>query len=454
MGRAVLLALVFALAATGSAGAAEVRVMLVQGYDYSFALVELQGAPGEANAVTLTGGNGAVVVRDQGALLNAGLGCRALGPHEAECRHRALGSARLSGEDGDDSLVDAAPGVATAFYGGPGDDVLRGDDDSQSYYGGHGADQAFAGAGHDTLEGGPGADVLRGGDSYDRLEGDPPGAGAWPDVLDGGPGPADTVLYREREIGVRIDLASEAPQGAPGEGDLLGGFERAEGGNGGDVILGNDGPNLLDGGGGFGTPGDVIDGRGGNDRLSGSLGDDLIEGGPGDDWLDGGLGSDAYSGGPGDDALSLDLAPFNDPQDKARARPTCGPGNDSVYAADWRVLVPRDCERISFELIDLRIKRAGPRRLVLGFPADNRSTGFFCVAATVARRGARPLARRSVRIPDGRPRAAVLRWRRPAAGRVVVRLRTASGCGDRPGYKLGAFSLMLPAATSPRHGSR
>ncbi len=109
--------------------------------------------------------------------------------------------------------------------------------------------------------------MLRAGDSSDRIYGDAAGRDAWPDVLDGGPG-EDLVSYQGREGGVQIDLVSAAPQGSPGDGDLLAGFERAEGGAGRDVILGDDGPNHLTSG--VGGPVDVLEGGRGDDGLDGA----------------------------------------------------------------------------------------------------------------------------------------------------------------------------------------
>ena len=441
MGRAAILTVAIALVVASPAAAADVWVTVVPTEDYTYTYVDVHGAPGEANAVTVTGSHGSVVVHDAGAPLNATRGCRLLDPHRAECQSSnapPLGYARLFGEDGDDELVDAAPGIYTTFHGGPGDDVLRGDDDPQDFHGGDGADQAIAGAGSDRLHGGPGADVLRAGAGFDRVYGDPPGRDAWPDVLDGG-SDIDTVSYEGREGGVQIDLASAAPQGGPGEGDVLAGFERAEGGAGSDVILGDDGPNLLKSG--LGGPGDVLDGRGGDDRLHGSSGDDVLNGGLGADGLDGGGGSDTYDGGPGGDGLVLDLG-WQDPLDKARARVTCGSGRDNAYTPDWRVVVPRDCEEIEFQGIELRIRRATARRLALTFvdPAP-----FRCVAVSVAQPGAtdRPLAWRAVRIGEASRLRPVLRWRRPVAGRVIVRLRGTDACRPHRGRRIGAFALRL-----------
>jgi|GEM_PF-2021490 len=72
------------------------------------------------------------------------------------------------------------------------------------------------------------------------------------------------------------------------------------GGNGNDRITGTGGQDDVHGGGGD----DVIEGRGGNDRLDGGSGDDILRGEAGDDELVAGSGSDYLFGGPGDDKLS------------------------------------------------------------------------------------------------------------------------------------------------------
>jgi hypothetical protein len=174
MKRVALLAVGMALVAAGPAAAADVRVVTVlppPGFDRpTEAYVELHGAPGEANVVTVTGGPDAILLHDDGGPLRAGDGCRALGEHEVECRSRytLYFGTRLHGEDGDDVLTDASThGVVT--YGGPGDDVLTGDGDGQMQYGGEGSDRLVGGGDDDWLEGGPGADELRGDDGNDRL---------------------------------------------------------------------------------------------------------------------------------------------------------------------------------------------------------------------------------------------------------------------------------------------
>ena len=61
--------------------------------------------------------------------------------------------------------------------------------------------------------------------------------------------------------------------------ELAGYIENARGGDGNDVITGNERDNVLEGG-------------DGNDHLYGLGGDDVLRGGSGNDWLEGGLGTD------------------------------------------------------------------------------------------------------------------------------------------------------------------
>ena len=72
-------------------------------------------------------------------------------------------------------------------------------------------------------------------------------------------------------------------------------IENAAGGDGDDLLVGNDANNVLDGG-------------GGDDGISGGIGNDTLIGGAGDDMLDGGPGTDTLTGGAGDDAYVVDSA--------------------------------------------------------------------------------------------------------------------------------------------------
>jgi Ca2+-binding RTX toxin-like protein len=444
MGRAVLLAVGLAIAIAAPAPAGEVQVKQVRvssddGQDPSYSYVEFRGAPGEANVVAVSGDRPAVLVRDATAALRTGPGCRALTAHEAECRswRFPLAMALLSGEDGNDVLTDATA-LGSQLSGGVGDDVLGGDG-PQYHDGGPGADRLTGSDAVDLLEGGLGPDEIRGGAGSDRIAGDPAGPHASADVLDGGPGAGDRVSYEGRTAGVIVDLARPGPHGAPGEGDVISGFEDVTGGEGADVLLGDAGPNVLDGYGGPGPRGDRLEGRAGDDRLSGTSGDDRLAGGPGEDWLSGNRGADAYAGGPGDDRLFLSLSPFEDPLGAARARIACGPGADLAADPDARTLVPRGCERIVFEYVELHLRRIGGRSLAFRLEPAHRLIPYCRVKATVTRRG-RKLARRMVPVRERGGSVVFVRWR-AAATPVTVRLRGTFGCRPRPGRRIGAFRL-------------
>ena len=53
---------------------------------------------------------------------------------------------------------------------------------------------------------------------------------------------------------------------------------------------------------------DVIDGKGGNDKLAGKKGDDVIDGGAGNDRITGGQGDDSLTGGSGNDKFWYGMA--------------------------------------------------------------------------------------------------------------------------------------------------
>ena len=74
---------------------------------------------------------------------------------------------------------------------------------------------------------------------------------------------------------------------------------RQFGGNGNNTLIGNAGPDILDGGNGN----DQLTGRAGNDTLLGGNGNDRLEGGNGNDRLTGGAGKDTLLGGNGNDLL-------------------------------------------------------------------------------------------------------------------------------------------------------
>src|SRR5205807_448341 len=62
------------------------------------------------------------------------------------------------------------PSGINHLMGGPGNDVLNGDDGNDSLDGGAGNDALNGGPGDDTLDGGLGADALSGGDGTDLVD--------------------------------------------------------------------------------------------------------------------------------------------------------------------------------------------------------------------------------------------------------------------------------------------
>jgi hypothetical protein len=126
-------------AATARAGTVEMRVVRScgdacpqLGEQAPLARVELRGAPGERNDVTLAREGGAVAARDEGAPLAAGAGCEQVDEHRARCR---LGAPVYEldvdlGDMGDSAALLAPLGTTadgafrTRITGGPGDDVI------------------------------------------------------------------------------------------------------------------------------------------------------------------------------------------------------------------------------------------------------------------------------------------------------------------------------------------
>lgn len=167
--------------------------------------------------------------------------------------------------------------------------ILTGDNTSESLSGNSGNDQINGYAGDDTLEGGEGDDHLYGDAGNDSLSG-----------------------------GVGNDLL----HGEDGQDSLYGGIGE-------DTLFGHMGDDQLDGGAGH----DSLVGGFGADTLSGEDGDDALHGGAGDDLLTGGLGGDTLFGGDGADLIiGNDDSPL-DGSDFLNG----GDGNDTIIAGagDW-----------------------------------------------------------------------------------------------------------------------
>ena len=208
----------------------------------------------------------------------------------------------ILGGDGNDTITDRAPAPPPGVHPPtPGDNLDGGNGDDRITAGGR--DQYVTGGpGNDRISGGADRDGLWGGPGSDYFDADPDG-----DLISGQDG-IDTVSYVTRRTAIRVDLASpQARQGGVEDGqngDRIEGVERAQAGQGNDVLLGGPGDNLLYASGGN----DTVDGRGGNDRIAGGMGRDTLLGGPGnDDLQDADLGLDAvHDCGPGIDVAHID----------------------------------------------------------------------------------------------------------------------------------------------------
>jgi Ca2+-binding RTX toxin-like protein len=202
----------------------------------------------------------------------------------------------IFGGAGDDTL--AGFGGHDHLDGGVGDDLLSGGDGDDLLKGDEGDDTLDGGTGKDTLLGGAGNDLLKGGAGRDVLDG-----GAGDDTLDGGAGGANMASYADATSGVTVSLAIAGPQDTVGAGvDFLIHIQALKGSVFGDVLTGDNGDNIIYGGGGrLGGGGfDTIDGGGGKDTI---VGDGLLYGGAGNDQITGMASGDTLYGGDGDDHL-------------------------------------------------------------------------------------------------------------------------------------------------------
>lgn len=198
----------------------------------------------------------------------------------------------VTGSDASDSLV--GTDQTDVLCGNGGDDTMTGAGGDDVVLGGAGSDTVCFGAaasgvwvnlqqttasgdGNDSILltenacGTEGDDVLLGNEIGNRLSSaggsDLVNGERGSDALDGGAG-RDTVSF-EHSINVHVDLgAGTAVTGA--ETDTLTGFEDVVGSSGADFLVGDEGPNRLDGGAG-----------GGSDGFTGGPGDDTLVAGPG-----------------------------------------------------------------------------------------------------------------------------------------------------------------------------
>jgi Ca2+-binding RTX toxin-like protein len=197
-----------------------------------------------------------------------------------------------------------------------GSDFLDGRGGNDSLNGGNGSDTLDGGSGIDTLDGG------NGGDTYLWFAGD--GRDVYQDTGTTG---TDRIIvgnttdfdglqspFNRTTSGIdRIesDLGDFNILGDNTTGDIWdflgmtlvdatiqgrGGDDNISGSNGAETIQGGEGNDSLSGNGG----GDLLDGGNGNDSLKGGNGNDTLNGGVGIDTLDGGNGGDTYLWSTGD----------------------------------------------------------------------------------------------------------------------------------------------------------
>ena len=171
---------------------------------------------------------------------------------------------RATGE-GNDRLIQLEKVIVESVHS----DVLRGDDDDNTFHASGGADRTFGMGGDDVFW-----------------------ADADDDIHDGGPG-SDEISFQHGYGEAVVNLLSGSALGMGS--DTLIDIENATGGQGDDILTGDRGPNKLMGLGGQ----DHLRGGEGDDVLRGGLNDlyrldrvDTLYGGPGDDIIDGGSPTD------------------------------------------------------------------------------------------------------------------------------------------------------------------
>ena len=209
----------------------------------------------------------------------------------------AEGDDTIFGMGGDDLFAAQGrdtnfPDGADAMYGGTGTDTVSYADRAEAVavrlddlaFDGRPGENDNVHSDVENITGSPNADVLTGSAGPNEILGregnDLLDGGAGADQISGGVG-VDTVTYAGRTAKVTVRLDGLANDGETGENDNLQ-TENVTGGAGNDLLVGDGFRNILSGG-----PG--------NDTLNGLGQDDILGGGPGTDLLDAGTGSDTVT---------------------------------------------------------------------------------------------------------------------------------------------------------------
>ena len=189
-------------------------------------------------------------------------------------------------DTGEPGRSDCTPVQGVDLMATSQDDIICGNERGNTIYGL---------AGDDTIYGGPGNDILIGGDDRDTLKGeagnDTLRGGEDNDILDGGAG-TDTADYSKENqpqptaddlnpdpvttVSVVVNLAEGQATDTEGDDDTLISIENVIGTPGVDTIIGDSGPNEIDG---FGAPlgatDTLLDGGAGSDTIVVSANFDL-----------------------------------------------------------------------------------------------------------------------------------------------------------------------------------
>lgn len=272
------------------AAAAPAHALTVGKYGHR---IETRDTRGEDNRLRVRIEDRHVVVHEDGpAPLKAGRRCTSPKPQTVICGHPDI--QRIIGGPGDDVIEVYAPVLygrgddVSIFGGGSGDDYvkveaaidyyeIRGGAGDDVLVGGRNRDWMVGGAGNDRLFGKRGSDTLIGDGRFEptRTYGVPSEhrdtGPVGDDFLDGGQG-EDMARWSERSKPVTVDLAKHRA-GVRGEHDRVRAVEDVQGGNGPDVLRGNEHRNKLYGGWGA----DVLVGRKGDDLLGAGVNDQVSE---------------------------------------------------------------------------------------------------------------------------------------------------------------------------------
>jgi hypothetical protein len=331
--RLVLSAAPWIAAAAVAAGAvpAQVRGATIT-HDIGTSTVQFDGAPGEANVVTIRITGALLSVTDTGARAIAGGGDCVLAsiPSTVSCPVGPIAVLDVHAGDGDDRIVNLSS------LGG----TIRGDG---------GSDVLIGGTAAETFEGGPDDDVVQAGDGNDRLTGGPGS-----DELDGGRG-RDVIAYAARWA-VTIDLSDGVGGNAAfGDADRLVRLENVAGTAQQGTVTGTAADNVLGGG----DDEDYVDGRRGSDRLDGGTGPDVLAA------RDGTTG-EPVSCGPG-----IDLA-ITDPGDRVVRRGVnrCERVDDGPTAARPGLVNvrPQQCGASGPQMVLPAMHREVPLRYAIALP--------------------------------------------------------------------------------------